>query len=64
MKFWGGKEEEVGVVKAFLGCNTENFIKALDRIDQEFGSLQAYLIGPIGLTDADIQTLRERYLAQ
>lgn len=64
VKFLGGKEEEVGVVKAFLGCNTENFIKALDRIDQEFGSLQAYLIGPIGLTDADIQTLRERYLAQ
>ena len=62
VKFWGGKEEEVGVVKAFLGCNTENFIKALDRIDQEFGSLQAYLKGPIGLTDADIQTLRERYL--
>ena len=64
VKFWGGKEEELGVVKAFLGCNTENFIKALDRIDQEFGSLQAYLKGPIGLTDADIQTLRERYLAQ
>lgn len=64
VKFWGGKEEEVGVVKAFLGCNTENFIKALDRVDQEFGSLQAYLKGPIGLTDADIQTLRERYLAQ
>jgi len=64
VKFWGGKEEEVGVVKAFLGCNTENFIKALDRIDQEFGSLQAYLKGPIGLTDADIETLRERYLAK
>lgn len=64
VKFLGGKEEEVGVVKAFLGCNTENFIKALDRIDQEFGSLQAYLKGPIGLTDADIQTLRERYLAR
>ena len=64
VKFWGGKEEEVGVVKAFLGCNTENFIKALDRIDQEFGSLQAYLKGPIGLTDTDIQNLRERYLAR
>ena len=64
VRFWGGKEEEVGVVKAFLGCNTENFIKALDRIDQEFGSLLAYLKGPIGLTDTDIETLRERYLAK
>ena len=64
VRFWGGKEEEVAVVKAFLGCNTENFIKALDRIDQEFGSLLAYLKGPIGLTDTDIETLRERYLAK
>lgn len=64
VKFWGGKEEEVAVVKAFLGCNTENFVKALDRIDETFGSLLAYLKGPIGLTDADIETLRERYLAK
>lgn len=64
VRFWGGKEEEVAVVKAFLGCNTENFIKALDRIDETFGSLMAYLKGPIGLTDTDIETLRERYLAK
>ena len=62
VKFMGGGEEEIGVVKAFMGCNTDNFVKALDRIDQEYGSLEAYLKGPIGLTDEDIQTLRERYL--
>jgi len=62
VKFWGGKEEEINVVKAFLGCNTENFVKALDRIDREFGSLDAYLRGPIGLSDEDIRVLRERYL--
>ena len=62
VKFWGGKEEEIAVVKAFLGCNTENFIKAMDAVDQQYGSLEAYLKGPIGLTDEDIQTLRERYL--
>ena len=62
VKFLGGKEEEIAVVKAFMGCNTENFIKALDRIDQQYGSLMAYLKGPIGLSDADIETLRARYL--
>ena len=62
VKFWGGKEEEIAVVKAFMGCNTENFVKALDRIDQQYGSLMAYLKGPIGLSDADIETLRARYL--
>jgi protein-tyrosine phosphatase len=58
----GGKETEIDTVKAFLGANTDNFIKSLDRIDQEYGSMDAYLKGPIGLTDADITTLRDRYL--
>ena len=62
VRFWGGKEEQVAVVKAFLGCNTDNFIQALARIDREYGSLDAYLHGPMGLTDEDIQTLRARYL--
>lgn len=62
VRFWGGKEAEVGVVKAFLGCNTENFVAALDRIVREYGSLDAYLKGPIGLSEEVIQLLRERYL--
>jgi protein-tyrosine phosphatase len=62
VRFWGGKEEQVAVVKAFLGCNTDNFIQALARIDREYGSLDAYLHGPMGLSDEDIQTLRARYL--
>ena len=62
VKFWGGKENEIATVQAFLGCNTDNFVKALDRIDLEYGSLNAYLSGPMGLTEDDILTLRERYL--
>jgi len=62
VKFFGGKDEQVGVVKAFLGANTENFVKALDRIDAEYGSLENYLRGPMGLSDEDFRILRERYL--
>jgi len=62
VRFCGGKEEEVAVVKSFLGANTENFVRVLDDIDQQYGSLESYLKGPIGLTDEDIHTLRERYL--
>ncbi len=62
VRFWGGKEDEIAVVKAFLGCNTELFVKALDAVDAKYGSLENYLRGPIGLTEADIQTLRDRYL--
>ena len=62
VRFWGGKEEEVGVVKAFLGANTENFVAALDELDRRYGSLDEYLRGPMGLSEEDIQNLRGRYL--
>lgn len=62
VRFWGGKEDEIGVVKAFIGANTDNFIKTLDLIDSTYGSMEAYLKGPLGLTDQDIETLRNRYL--
>ena len=62
VRLMGGKEAEIETVKAFLGANTDNFIKILDRIDREYGSMEAYLKGPIGLTDQDFATLRERYL--
>lgn len=62
VRLMGGKEIEIATVKSFLGANTDNFIKVLESIDREFGSMEAYLKGPIGLTDQDILTLRERYL--
>lgn len=62
VRFLGGGEEEIGVVRAFMGVNTDNFIKAFDRIDSEYGSIENYLKGPIGLTDDDIKVLRTRYL--
>lgn len=61
VKLMGGKEEEIATVKAFLGANTDNFIKALDAIDAQYGSMEAYLKGPMGLSDSDIAILRERY---
>ena len=63
VKFWGGKEEEIGVVKAILGCNTDNFVKVLDRIDAEYGSLESYLEKALGVSAADREVLRGRYLS-
>ena len=63
VKFWGGKEEEVAVVKSFLGANTDNFVAALDEVERRYGSLEAYLKGPLGLTESDLGTLRERFLS-
>ncbi len=62
VRFWGGKEDELSVVQAFIGANTENFVKTLDMIDAQYGSMENYLKGPLGLSDADIEILRKRYL--
>lgn len=62
VRFFGGKDKEVETVKAFIGANTNNFIKVLDLIDSEYGSMLNYIQGPLGLSDDDILCLKERYL--
>lgn len=61
VKWLGGDEEELAVVKAFIGANTENFIRTLDSVDAQYGSLEGYLKGPLQMTDDDINLLRQRY---
>lgn len=62
IRFLGGKEKELDTVKAFIGANTESFIKVLDLIDSEYGSMTNYLQGPLGLSEEDIRLLKEHYL--
>lgn len=62
VRLFGGRDEEVAVVKSFIGANKENFIKALDSVEQQYGSLKAYLLGPMGLSEDDLNVLKERYL--
>ena len=62
VRFLGGKDKEIETVKAFIGANTDNFIKVLDLIDSEYGSMLKYIQGPLGLSDNDILRLKERYL--
>ncbi len=62
IRFLGGKDKELETVKAFIGASTENFIRALDLIDSEYGSMRNYLLGPLGLSEEDIRRLEERYL--
>lgn len=62
VRLLGGGETELGVVQAFLGVNTANFIKALDRLEAEYGTMENYLKQVIGLTDEDFLALRQRYI--
>ena len=62
VKLLGGKEKAVAVVNSFVGANTRNFVDTLSRIDAEYGSMEAYLKGPLGLTESDLEILKDRYL--
>ncbi len=57
-----GTEEEREVIRTFIGVNIRYFTAALDLIDRRWGSMDAYLRGPLCLTDEDITTLKKRYL--
>ena len=55
-------QEERDVIRAFIGVKPEYFIAGLDLIDRRYGSLEAYVRGPLCLTDGDITALRDRFL--
>ncbi len=55
-------EEERKVILTFIGVNEEYYTEALDLIDKRFGSLMAYLEGPLCVTRDDMEVLRARYL--
>lgn len=55
-------DAEKRVIQTFIGVNCDYFEAALDLIDSTWGSMDAFLRGPICLEDEDIRTLRERYL--
>ena len=44
----GGNEEALKFIGAMVGVSRENFERALDLIDAQYGSLSAYLAGPLG----------------
>lgn len=58
----GATEKELDVIRAFMGVSTRNFIRTLDLIDAQWGSMEAYLTGPLGLDAGDLAVLRDRYL--
>ncbi len=57
---WGQEEDDV--IQAFIGVHTGNFIRTLDSIDRDFGSLHDYIVNQLLFSDAEQAQLRERYL--
>lgn len=59
----GGGEKEMEVVQAFMGVSTSNFIRTLNLIDREFGSMITYLQEQLFLSHDDFAILRRRFLS-
>lgn len=58
----GGGEAEQNFIRSMVGVSVENFETALDLIDARFGSMNAYLTGPLCLRQEDIESLKNKYL--
>ena len=42
--------------------NARDLYPNMDLIDEKWGSMQAYLTGPLGLREADIEKMKARYV--
>ena len=57
-----GGAEAVAFIQAMVGVSRENFEATLDLIDQQYGSLSAYIVNQLGFSEAEQQQLRAKYL--
>lgn len=57
-----GGAEAVAFIQAMVGVSRENFEATLDLIDQQYGSLSAYIVNQLGFSKAEQQQLRAKYL--
>ena len=61
----GGYEVQGGFsVKTGKLIRAAHLADATDAVEEQYGSLENYLKGPIGLSDADLKILRCRYLIE
>ena len=55
-------EVQRNVIGTLISANPAVFARTLDKIDEQYGSLQNYLTECVGVTPEMMKILRERYL--
>ena len=58
----GGDRDALDFIQAMVGVSKKNFVRSLELIDAQYGSLEAYVTGQLGFSPADQDRLREKYL--
>ena len=59
---YGYSESDTAAVRGLTGVNREYMREAIAAIKAEYGSVAAYIRNQLGVTDAQIEILRDRYL--
>lgn len=62
LKRMGGGPEEDLCRWTLVGVREQSFVDALNRIDEHYGGMDAYIKNQLRVSEADIKVLRERYL--
>lgn len=58
----GCDDVAISTMKTFVSVNPPYFAEALDLIDREYGGMHRYLTEILGISDQEMEILRERYL--
>ncbi len=58
----GGGEEEMDVIRAFMGVSVRNFRRALALVRSNWGSMDSYLETRMGIGKREREILRSKYL--
>lgn len=61
-KGFGCDELAIETMRTFISVNPNYFEAALDMIDNQYGGMHAYLTQVLGLSDQELDILKERYL--
>ena len=58
----GGDQAALDFIQAMVGVSVKNFERGLSLIDEQYGSLEAYITNQLGFSPAEQEQLREKYL--
>ena len=58
----GGDQDALDFIQAMVGVSKKNFVRGLELVDAQYGSLESYITDRLGFSPADQERLRAKYL--
>jgi len=58
----GGDQDALDFIQAMVGVSKKNFVRGLELVDAQYGTLESYITDRLGFSPADQERLRAKYL--